>query len=112
MLEPVAQTDLLAAALAGAMTVIAGAGYAMLFAFSKLYGNPFLLAWAYTFYAALAISVYVLADTLYLAGYWRFLVAMLLLGYLLAPHGIWHLCVATHKHTKTGTPTSTGGRHE
>lgn len=27
---------------------------------------------------------------------WALLVALMLLGYLLAPHGIWHLCVGTH----------------
>jgi hypothetical protein len=27
---------------------------------------------------------------------WRVLVCLLLVGYLLAPQGVWHLCQATH----------------
>lgn len=101
-MEPVAETNLLIAAIAGAVVVLAGAGYAMLFALSKVMDKPNLMPWAYGFYVALAISVLVLADTLHLNGIWWILVFLMLTGYLLAPHGIWHLCVATHEATPVG----------
>ena len=96
MFEPVTQDNLLAAAVSGALVVVAGAGYALLFALSKVSGRATLLRWAYGCYIALAVAVWVLVDTLYLMGYWWLLVVAMLIGYLLAPHGIWHLCVATH----------------
>lgn len=96
-MQPVSQENLLIAAIAGAVVVLAGAGYALLFAFSKLLDRPSLMTPAYGFYACLALSVMVLSETLSLHGYWWILVFLMLIGYLLAPHGIWHLCVATHR---------------
>ena len=96
MLEPVAAANLLAAAVSGALVVLAGAGYAIFFALSRLMGRAALLRWAYGCYVVLAAAVWGLADTLSLVGYWWLLVVAMLIGYLLAPHGIWHLCVATH----------------
>lgn len=97
MIEPVSEANLLAAALAGAFVVLAGAGYALLFALSRVLDKPSLMPVAYVSYVLLAISVVVLADSLHLGGYWRALVFLMLAGYLLAPHGIWHLCVAVHE---------------
>jgi hypothetical protein len=37
-----------------------------------------------------------LADALHLTGFWISIVVVMLVGYLLAPHGIWLLCVNTH----------------
>jgi hypothetical protein len=37
-----------------------------------------------------------LARALDLGGAWRAVVIVMLVGYLLAPHAIWHLSVATH----------------
>jgi hypothetical protein len=37
-----------------------------------------------------------LANSLHLSGHWLILVLLMLIGYLLAPHGIWRLCVGTH----------------
>jgi hypothetical protein len=96
VVNPVELHDLLAAVLAGALTVMAGALYALLFAWSRVYRNPRLLPAAYGAYAVLAASVGVLATTLHLDGFWWLVTLMMLVGYGLAPHGIWHLCVATH----------------
>ena len=97
MIEPVSGADLLAAAVAGAFVVLAGAGYALLFALSRVLDKPAMMPVAYLSYGLLVVSVVVLADSLHLVGYWWTLVFLMLAGYLLAPHGIWHLCVAVHK---------------
>ena len=103
MLEPVAQDGLLTAAIAGALVVLAGAGYALLFALSRLMNRPALLYAAYVCYLVLATSVLFLAAALSLYGYWWILVGLMLAGYLLAPHGIWQLCVATHENHQNST---------
>ena len=93
MIEPV---SILAAALSGAFVVVAGAGYALFFAFSRLLNRPRLMPLAYGCYAVLAACVGVLADALSLDGYWWLVVMVMLIGYLWAPHAIWNLSVATH----------------
>ena len=84
------------ATLSGAMVVLFGAFYALLFALSRLNGQPKLLILAYAAYGVLVLATGGLAVSLNLQGYWWILVVTLLLGYLVAPHGIWHLCVGTH----------------
>jgi hypothetical protein len=96
MIEPVAMQDFVAALVAGAGVVVAGAAYALLFAVSRVYRMPRLLPLAYLAYALLALAVVTLSRALHFSGWWQVLTYMLLLGYLLAPHGIWHLTVATH----------------
>jgi hypothetical protein len=55
---------------------------------------------AYLAYLGLVVSVLVLAmvANLFATGFWTFVVVLMLAGYLLAPHAIWHLCVGTHAH--------------
>ncbi len=96
MIEPVHMQNFLLAFFSAAGVILAGALYAMLFAWSRLNRQPRLMPWAYGAYAVLLVCVLALAHALNLHGYWQLLVAFLLLGYLLAPHGIWHLCVGTH----------------
>jgi hypothetical protein len=52
---------------------------------------------AYGAYILLAVFVALLADATHLTGFWQWVVYTMLLGYLLAPHGIWHLCEGTHR---------------
>jgi len=96
MFEPVELDDILISAMAGAMVVLFGALYALVFALGRLNGSKTLTVLAYTFYALLAVAALVLADKLRLTGIWQTVTAVILTGYLLAPHAIWKLCVGTH----------------
>ena len=75
-----------------------GALYALSFAFSRLKGDARLMPLAYLSYAGLLISTLFLADAANLLKhpFWTVIVVLMLVGYLLAPHAIWHLCVGTH----------------
>ncbi len=94
--EPVAAGHIMIATIAGALVIMFGAVYALLFAWSRVKSYPKLMIGAYLAYLLFAISVVVMAYTLHLNGFWYLIVAVMLLGYLLAPHGIWYLCVGTH----------------
>jgi len=96
MLEPVELKDFFIVFFSGAMVIMAGALYALLFTWSKLQSKPWMMVLAYLSYIILFISVLVLGSAAHLHGFWWWLVITMLLGYLLAPHGIWKLCVATH----------------
>ena len=89
--------SILLATMAGAMVVLAGALYAAVFAIGKIFANPFLVRLSYLFYGVLVVSVLVLARSLDFSGFWNSVTIVMLAGYLLAPQGIWRLCVATHK---------------
>jgi hypothetical protein len=96
--------------------ILSGALYALLFAWSRIYRKPRLMPVAYCAYGLLVLFVAILAETLHLGGFWQLIVATLLVGYLLAPHGIWHLCVGTHGEAEPTTipshqsPTASGGQ--
>jgi hypothetical protein len=96
MIQPVELDNFFLAFFSGALVVIAGALYALLFALSRLYRRSALLMFAYAAYMVLFISVFVLARVMNLSGFWLVLVGTMVVGYLLAPHAIWHLCVGTH----------------
>ncbi|MGB5211629.1 MAG: hypothetical protein WBP60_14005 [Gammaproteobacteria bacterium] len=96
MIEPVAVNDIMAAAIAGALIILFGAAYALLFAVSRLRGQGRLMIVAYLAYGLLAFCVLVLARTLNLEGLWQSVTAVMLVGYLVAPRLIWNLCVGTH----------------
>ncbi len=95
-MEPVALQDFFVAVVSAAAVIIAGAAYALLFAAGRVYGRPGLVPFAYLAYVMLAVAVLTLSRALHFSGSWRVLTYLLLFGYLLAPHGIWHLSVATH----------------
>jgi Flp pilus assembly protein TadB len=96
MIDPVATQHIMMAAIAGALVILFGASYALLFALSRLRGRPALMVLAYGAYALLVGAVAVLAFTLNLRGAWQAVVAVMVIGYFLAPRLIWHLCAGTH----------------
>jgi len=96
MLEPVELKDFFIVFFSGAMVIMAGALYALLFAWSRLQSKPWLMLLAYGSYGILFVSVLTLGSAAHLNGFWWWLVVAMLVGYLLAPHGIWKLCVGTH----------------
>lgn len=100
MIEPVALKDFFLTFFSAAMVILSGALYALLFAYARVRHRPRLMPLAYFAYLGLVVSVLVLAmvANLFATGFWTFIVVLMLVGYLLAPHGIWHLCVGTHAH--------------
>lgn len=98
MIEPVALQNFFITFFSAAAVILCGAGYAGLFAWARLGNRRQLMRWAYASYAALAVAVYALAVATNLDGVWIAIASLMLFGYLLAPHAIWHLCVATHQH--------------
>lgn len=112
MIEPVELQDFFIAFFSGAMVIVCGALYALMFAWSRVYHRPRLMWMVYVAYALLFISVVALADAMHLSGMWLIVVSAMLIGYLMAPHGIWYLCVATHgierlSSTQTGDTVNT-----
>jgi hypothetical protein len=98
MLEPVKLADFFTVFFSAASVILFGASYALLFAWSRVRNRPRLMPLAYAAYVGLAVSVVVLAlaANLFNNGFWTFIVLLMLIGYLIAPHAIWHLCVGTH----------------
>ena len=98
MLEPVKLADFFLVFFSAASVILFGASYALLFAWSRVKSRPRLMMLAYAAYAGLVFSVITLAFAAHLfnSGFWIFIVLLMLVGYLLAPHAIWHLCVGTH----------------
>ena len=111
MLEPVALKDFFITFFSAAMVIMTGGLYALLFAYARIKRRPGFLWLAYASYAALVAAVLTLAAAANLFGsaFWVTIVALMLVGYLLAPHAIWHLCVGTHRepHAEPGRPAST-----
>lgn len=98
MIEPVKMADLFLAFCSAASVILFGAMYAFLFAYSRIKNAPRLMPLAYAAYAVLFAAVIVLATVANLFGslFWVLVIMLMLLGYLLAPHAIWHLCAITH----------------
>jgi len=96
MIDPVATQHIMAAAIAGALIILFGAIYALLFALSRLRRRPMLMLWAYAAYAVLLGAVSVLSSTLNMSGFWQLVAAVMVIGYFVAPRLIWHLCAGTH----------------
>lgn len=98
MLEPANLADFFTVFFTSAMVIVLGAVYALLFAYSRLKRIPRLMPAAYLAYGGLFISALVLARATHLfnSPWWAAIVVLMLAGYLLAPHAIWHLCTGTH----------------
>lgn len=98
MIEPVLLGNFFTVFFSAAMVIVFGALYALLFAYSRVKGLPRLMPLTYSAYAGLFVSVMVLANAanLFSNSFWAAIVVFMLVGYLLAPHAIWHLCVGTH----------------
>lgn len=99
MIEPVALKDFFLTFFSAAMVIMTGGLYALLFAYSRVKRRPALMPLAYAAYLGLFASVMALASVANLLdhGFWIGVVFLMLIGYLLAPHAIWHLCVGTHR---------------
>ncbi len=107
MVEPAELANFFTIFFTSAMVIVLGALYALLFAFSRVGKRPRLMPLAYLSYTGLLVSALVLAQATNLLRHpmWALLVVLMLLGYLLAPHGIWHLCVGTHDKEQEKTAT-------
>ncbi len=88
--------ELLYGTLACAAIVLCGAGYALGYALARLRGSFRLALAAALSYLLLALAAVVLVDALALDGFWLLVTGVMLAGYLLLPHAVWHLCVGTH----------------
>ena len=101
MIEPVKMADFFATFFSAASVILFGALYSLLFAYFRIRKMPRLMPLAYLAYAALFASVLVLASVANLLGslFWMLVVMLMLVGYLTAPHVVWHLCVHTHAET-------------
>lgn len=108
MTESVEAQHIMLAAMAGALVVVFGAIHAFFLAFGKLQASRRYVRLSWVAYGAFMIATVVLAWTLNFSGFWFLVVVVMLLGYLFAPHGIWHLSVATHgkDHGHPATPPS------
>ncbi|CCE22849.1 MULTISPECIES: hypothetical protein [Methylotuvimicrobium] len=96
MIEPVALKDFFITFFSSALIILAGASYALLYAWSKVNPNSRIKIAAYFSYAVLVVSVGVLSNAANFSGYWLIVTALMIIGYFFAPIGIWHLCVKTH----------------
>lgn len=98
MIEPVALADFFTVFFTAALVILCGGLYALLFAYARVKDAPRLMPLAYLSYAGLAVSALLLARAanLFDSSFWTGVVVLMLAGYLVAPHGIWHLCVGTH----------------
>jgi hypothetical protein len=96
MIEPVALKDFFITFFSSALIILAGASYALLFAWSKVNSNPRITISAYISYAILVFSVYKLSIAANLTGHWLIISYVMLVGYFFAPIGIWYLCKKTH----------------
>lgn len=98
MIEPVKLADFFIVFFSAASVIMFGATYALLFAWARVKNQPRLMPLAYLGYVGLFVSVIVLAvhANLFNNTFWSVIVMLMLVGYLLAPHAIWHLCVGTH----------------
>ena len=103
MIEPVALEDFFITFFSSALIILAGASYALLFAWSKTNPNFRIRIAAYVSYAVLIFSVAELTQVAQFHGYWLIISLVMLIGYLFAPIGIWHLCVKTHADNITST---------
>ncbi len=98
MIEPASLANFFTLFFSAAMVIMLGALYALLFAYSRLKGDARFMPWAYLSYIGLFVATLFLADAANLLKHplWTAIVVFMLVGYLLAPHAIWHLCVGTH----------------
>lgn len=108
MVEPAELADFFTIFFTSSMVIVLGALYALLFAYSRAEKRPRLMPLAYLAYAGLFVSALFLAQATNLLRHpvWALLVILMLVGYLLAPHGIWHLCVGTHDTKEEAPPLS------
>ncbi len=105
MIEPVALQDFFITFFSSALIILAGASYALLFAWSKVNPNLRIKIAANIAYTVLTGSVAELTRAAQFHGYWLIISLVMLIGYFFAPIGIWHLCVKTHADSNLTTTT-------
>lgn len=103
MIQPVAMQDFFVTFFSSALIVLAGASYALLFAWSKVNANFRIKIAAYVSYLVLVVSVFYLTQAANFTGYWLLLSVVMVIGYFFAPIGVWHLCVKTHAKNHNST---------
>ena len=96
MIEPVAMKDFFITFFSSALIIMAGASYALLFAWSKVKPKLSIKLSAYLSYLVLLAAVYQLTLAANLDGSWRIISYLMVIGYFFAPIAIWHLCKQTH----------------
>jgi hypothetical protein len=96
MNQNVALQDFFITFFSSALIILAGASYALLFAWSKVNAKTSIKIAAYVSYAVLILSVAELTRAANFQGYWLIISVVMVVGYFFAPIGIWHLCVKTH----------------
>lgn len=101
MVDPDVIHRVAGAALVGGLIVLFGAGYAVLHALAGLTGSRRMAASSLASYACLAAATVALAVLLRLDGWWLALMALLLVGYFVAPRFIWRLTLAVHGESAT-----------
>lgn len=98
MNEPGGIPELAIAGLSAGAVVLFAACYAALLALGRLHDLAPLRRAALAAYLAMVAATAALAWALALEGFWLALIAVLLVGYYIAPRAIWRLSVATHEH--------------
>ena len=100
MKDPLVVQGVMVATLYGGGVVLCGASYAIFLALSRLDGmakkRRLLSFTALASYLLLVLSTIGLVQSLQLRGWWLGLVALMLLGYFLAPRFIWKLSHEMH----------------
>ena len=107
MINPVEMQDFFTAFFSGALVIVFGAVYALLLAWGRLKQSRGFVVAAYGAYALLAAAVFVLSAAMHFDGFWNLITVTMLVGYLLAPHGIWLLSRDTHSHEENESPIQT-----
>jgi Ca2+/Na+ antiporter len=97
MNETVGLSHLIAAGAAGASVVLFGGSYALLLALGHIRQKRQLRIAAYVCYLLLGAALLILSVALRLDALWNGILAVLFVAYLIAPHFIWHLTLATHR---------------
>ena len=96
MIDPVALQDYFVTFFSAAMIIMAGASYALLYAWSKVNASLRIKLAAYFSYLVLILSVIELTRAAQFQGYWLIISFLMVIGYFFAPIGIWYLCEKTH----------------
>ena len=104
-MEPVKLGNFFLLFFSAASVIMLGAVYAFMFALARMRNLPQLMPFAYAAYAGLLVAALALAyaANLYSEGLWIALVAVMLIGYFLAPHAAFRLCRATHAERHSGS---------
>jgi hypothetical protein len=93
---------ILSGAIAASALILCAAAYAGFFSLGRMTGRALWRRLSYAAYALVILTTAIYARALRLDGPWWALIAILLVGYAIAPRAIWQLCTATHAADKAG----------